>query len=372
MAVTLKRRILLELLRKGVVRRKEIVESFGVAKSTLSYAIRDLRQEGKIDVLSERKGRGRPSEIVRLSPKAWKIVGVKIGREAVIGVLMDATLKEIKRTEEKVFHGMRNISGYTMLLERILEELVTKKVAAIGISVSGNVENGVVVDSPMLNINGLDLKEILKKNFSGTVSIMSDVQALSVHESFKYGGDRFLIVNYGLGIGACWCESGKNRVLPIGHIVVDRSGEMCYCGQRGCLETVASDYANLKAFTHGDFTITEFVEYEHERYEDKLLKLWELSKKEPEKVRKIYDKSLDMLSMVIGNLVVLFQPEKVSFYGEGIAGWMVNEVEERVKLNFKRQGVEKVRFHFRGEDDAFEKGAAFKAAVEFLREEVKV
>lgn len=365
--MTLRKRVLLELLKKGQVKRKQLLDSLGIAKSTLSYVIRDLRAEGKIEIVSERRGRGRPSERIRISPKAWEVIGIKLGREGVIGILMDATLREIKRVEEKVPHGARNLEGYSLLLQKVLDSLVRKRAVAIGVSVSGSVSNGIVVDSPMLNINNMDIKTMIEERFKGPISVMGDVQALAVYESFKYGGQRFLIVNYGLGIGACWCENGKSHSLPIGHTLVVRNGEKCYCGQKGCLETVASDYTNLKAFTGKNFSIIEFVEYEHERYEKYLRKMWEIAQKNHEKLLPIYNRSIEMLSTVIGNLLVLLQPHKISFYGEGIFQWMVEKIEGKIKESFTRSGIKEIKFYCRKESDAFEKGAAFRSVLEYLR-----
>ncbi|RLF88186.1 hypothetical protein DRN43_06420, partial [Thermococci archaeon] len=178
--MTLRKRVLLELLKRGQVKRKHLLDSLGIAKSTLSYVIRDLRAEGKIEIVSERRGGGRPSERIRISSKAGEVIGIKLGREGVIGILMDATLREIKRVEEKVPHGARNLEGYSLLLQKVLDSLVRKRAVAIGVSVSGSVSNGIVVDSPMLNINSMDIKTMIEERFKGPISVIGDVQALAV------------------------------------------------------------------------------------------------------------------------------------------------------------------------------------------------
>ena len=157
----LKERLLLEILGKSDVTRKELVEKLGVAKSTLSYVLTELKEEGKVSIKTRIRGRGRPEELITISPNAWKAIGVKMGREAVIGVLMDASLKEIRSVELDVTSDMRNEEGYRKLLRRVLEILGSAEVSAVGLSVSGIVESGIVLESPMLNLRNADFRNEL-------------------------------------------------------------------------------------------------------------------------------------------------------------------------------------------------------------------
>ncbi len=359
--MNLKGRIMVEILKKGWITRKELLEKFGVAKSTLSYVISELKNEKKVKISKRVKGRGRPEEIISMNPNAWKTIGVKIGREAVVGVLMDASLKELDTSFEMIPHRMRNEHGSKELLRKVIDKLPKDGVVGIGLSVSGIVKNGIVVESPILNLKGVDFRKDIEG--FGVSEVMGDIRSLAIYEVMKYGGDDFLVVNYGLGIGAGLYRKGKFSYLPIGHAVVEENGEECYCGKRGCLETVASDYANLKSFTNGNFTIKEFVEYEHEKYYEKLKELWKLSKEEREDIRKHYEKSIKYLGSVLGNLSFLLSPKKIVLYGEGTSTWMSRMLEERIKKVFD----EKARVVYRKELDAFEKGAAYSVTIAAIK-----
>jgi predicted NBD/HSP70 family sugar kinase len=60
------------------------------------------------------------------------------------------------------------------------------------------------------------------------------------------GVDEFLHVSIGVGIGAAIFTSGKLHygsdgfAGELGHITIDEHGEICSCGNRGCLEVCAS------------------------------------------------------------------------------------------------------------------------------------
>jgi predicted NBD/HSP70 family sugar kinase len=218
----LKNKVLLEILGKEHVTRKYLIERLKIAKSALSYVINDLKREGKIEVRSRIKGRGRPEEIISISSNSWRSIGVKIGREAVVGVLMDASLKDLKTISLEVSHDLRNEGGYKLLLKKILNFFKEDSATVIGMSVSGVIENGKVLDSPMLNLKDTSFNDELS-TFS-MAKVIGDVEALAMYEAMKYGSENFLVINYGLGIGA-GVFNGEFRNLPIGHIIVEKNGE---------------------------------------------------------------------------------------------------------------------------------------------------
>jgi len=81
------------------------------------------------------------------------------------------------------------------------------------------------------------------------VVVDNDVNVMAlgeINEGAGRGVDNLIFVKIGTGIGAgIICEGriyrGANGCAgDIGHIGVDKSGPLCHCGNRGCLETLAS------------------------------------------------------------------------------------------------------------------------------------
>ncbi len=367
----LEKRVLLKILSEGKVTRKEIVTSFNVAKSTLSYVLSKLKEKGLLSIEVEKVGRGRPKEVISISRDALKVVGIKMGREAVVGILMNGKLEEIDNVYYDVKHDLRNERGYKDLLLKVVEKFEKAKPVGIGLSVSGNIKNG-VVSSSILGVKNFNALKFLKDHSKvKIVEVIGDVEALSIYENIVYKGQKFFLVNYGIGIGGCYFSRGKSEIIPLGHIVVKADGEECYCGQRGCLETVASDYAVLKRFSGKEFTIKDFIEYEHEKYENSLKRLWKESEKPSERIMEIYKESIKYLSIAIGNIALVFNPSYVVFYGEGAKKWLVGAVERNVKNFFKlHESNKKLRFYYRNDADAFEKGAAYKVLTNAIKEGV--
>jgi glucokinase len=94
------------------------------------------------------------------------------------------------------------------------------------------------------------------------VTIENDVRAaaLGAHESLRLEGDppeSLAMVSIGTGISAGVVVRGDllrgahGMAGEIGHVVVDESAALCRCGQRGCLEAIASGPAIARAWPRG-------------------------------------------------------------------------------------------------------------------------
>ena len=94
------------------------------------------------------------------------------------------------------------------------------------------------------------------------VTVENDVRAaaLGAHEAMRLAGDppeSLVMVSIGTGISAGVVVRGElqrgahGMAGEIGHMIVDESGTLCRCGQRGCLEAVAAGPAIARAWPKG-------------------------------------------------------------------------------------------------------------------------
>ncbi|WP_046778993.1 ROK family protein [Streptomyces yangpuensis] len=132
--------------------------------------------------------------------------------------------------------------------------------SAAGVAVPGIVdaENGVAVYAANLGWRDVPLRALLTGRLGGIpVALGHDVRTGGLAEGrigAGRGADRFLFVPLGTGIagaiGIAGCiEAGAHGYAgEIGHIVVRPGGPDCGCGQRGCLETLASAAAVSRAW----------------------------------------------------------------------------------------------------------------------------
>ena len=123
---------------------------------------------------------------------------------------------------------------------------------AAGVAVPGIVDDarGVAVYSANLGWKDLPLRDLLSERLSGVpVALGHDVRTGGLAEGrigAGNGADRFLFLPLGTGIAGAigidgHIEAGAHGYAgEIGHIVVRPDGPQCSCGQRGCLEALAS------------------------------------------------------------------------------------------------------------------------------------
>ncbi len=127
-----------------------------------------------------------------------------------------------------------------------------EQIAALGICTPGPVDHqsGMVLDPPNLpGLHHTPLGQMLSEALNIPVNLEHDAKAAALGD-FYYGAGRdaksMVYVVVGTGVGAAIIVDGQlyrgehNFAGEVGHITVDRRGELCSCGSRGCLETYMS------------------------------------------------------------------------------------------------------------------------------------
>ena len=121
--------------------------------------------------------------------------------------------------------------------------------ASIGIGIPGMVDNasGHVAHAVNLGVERLELGMELARRLGAEVRVENDVNAAALGTYHLLGlTGSMAYLNLGTGLAAGIVAGGRlwrgasGIAGEIGHIPVDPAGALCLCGQRGCLETVAS------------------------------------------------------------------------------------------------------------------------------------
>ncbi|MFF1647237.1 ROK family protein [Streptomyces sp. NPDC058240] len=155
---------------------------------------------------------------------------------------------------------VESILGFAADLRAYGEEHLGESAVAAGVAVPGIVdaENGIAVYASNLGWRDVPMRQLLGERLGGVpVALGHDVRTGGLAEGrigAGKGADRFLFVPLGTGIAgaigiAGTIEAGAHGYAgEIGHIVVRPDGPDCGCGQRGCLETLASAAAVSRAW----------------------------------------------------------------------------------------------------------------------------
>ena len=150
--------------------------------------------------------------------------------------------------------GENNVVTDIVRVARIL----SNEPLPIGIGIPGqvNCETGQVCNVVNLGIETLELGERISEIMRVPVHVENDVNAAAVGatEFVEHidGNATVVFLNFGTGLAAGLVRDGQAEhgysgcIGEIGHLPIDPNGFACPCGQRGCLETVASGGAVAK------------------------------------------------------------------------------------------------------------------------------
>lgn len=193
------------------------------------------------------------------TPREQYVVGVDLGGTKILAGVVGPTGEVCSRSKRKT----RADKGADAVVERIVRcvlgsieeaEVPRERIKAVGVGAPGALDSGtgVIAEAPNLGWRNIPLKRLLEEAIGLPVVIENDVNAGTWGE-YRLGagvGSRDLVgIFVGTGIGGGLILNGelyrgsKGKAGEIGHIKIDPEGPMCGCGQRGCLESLASRLA---------------------------------------------------------------------------------------------------------------------------------
>lgn len=253
------RRILSALQTEGPASRANLGRRTGISGPTVTRVIATLLEARLVEEIDEPRQRsvGRPGKIVRLARSGVGVLGVVVGSQQT-EVIVSGLDGQIDDASVRTFATPHDYDELLTACTRAARELARRREGAIlgvGLSVPGllNRHDGRSIVSPNVHqLDGHRLGDDLKAKLQLDVAVLQECDALCWAER-TYGAARdaadfaILDISEGLGLGVMQegrIVHGKSGLAgELGHITVALDGKPCGCGNRGCLETVATDRA---------------------------------------------------------------------------------------------------------------------------------
>jgi predicted NBD/HSP70 family sugar kinase/biotin operon repressor len=264
-------RVIDALRQRGTASRSEIARHTGLSRTTVTTLVNDLQARGLVveQPLVEIHGRGRPPTLLRLDPSVGAVVGIHFDHRhlrVAVADLSSTVLAEqwqdldVDRAAEEALDAAADLVD-VVLAEAGIER---SRVVGAGIALSGPVSRDGTVGSTVIlpGWEGLNAVNELTRRLDLQVAVDNDANLGALAE-VSFGAGRgmsdviYLMVSSGVGAGIV-IDGRLHRGVTglageIGHVRVKPEGAVCRCGNRGCLETVASADAVLSLLrpTHG-------------------------------------------------------------------------------------------------------------------------
>ena len=184
------------------------------------------------------------------------VVGIDLGgsKSALALIAPDNKLVARERLETgRNAQPKEVLDGYEAIIKKFKKRIAEDAfIAAIGLCAPGPLdhEKGVIINPTNLpNFFDTPLQAMLEERFSVPAAIEHDAKAAALGE-FHFGAgrdyDNMVYIVVGTGVGAAIMIDGKlyrgekNFAGEFGHTTLNRYGDECHCGSRGCYETFMS------------------------------------------------------------------------------------------------------------------------------------
>jgi predicted NBD/HSP70 family sugar kinase len=339
----------------GTASRAELSRRTGLSRSTVSTLVADLQRRG---LVVERAGQfagegqpGRPAALLELDPSAAAAVGIDFDHDKVrvaVSDLSRSVLAEASAMHDVDHDALGALDLAAELTEDVLDqaELDRERLLGVGVALAGPIDHdkGAVHPSDVLpGWADIDAATELEHRLDTLAYVDNDANLGALAEVTLGAGRnaRFAAyVSISSGIGAGIVVDGRpyhghrGTAGEIGHVVVDPQGPICRCGNRGCLETLASGPALLKLVRESrdreDLTVREMIE---------------LARNGDAGCRRAIVDAGQVVGRVVAGLVNLFSPEMVVVGGDlGEAGdLLLDPLREAVRRNALPAAAEDLR-----------------------------
>lgn len=322
------RSLVLNLVREQAgLSRADIARASGLSPSTVTAITASLLADGYLleaELVRPVHGTpviGRPATLLHVDPTAGYVVGVKVSADAITATVTDLAAETVvtrTTTQPAVLDGEAAAESIAEAVTLIARQAGVDRAAllGVGIGVPGIVDpsSGQVTQSPLLEWHGIDVVGLVGRRTGLPVHIDNDVKTLTISEQL-FGAGRglrdFLVVTVGRGIGmgavlgGSLYRGGGGGAGELGHVVAVVDGHLCWCGRRGCLETIASEPALVREVLSATGHLVAAADLDG------------LARRDP-RVAHILGHAGELVGRAVANVATVLDPDRVIVSGEGV------------------------------------------------------
>ncbi len=308
-------RYIFDIIQKnGPIAKSELIDMTKIKLTTLNRDLQILINE-KIIIESDigKSTGGRKPSLYDVNPKEFYIIGIDISRTYTRIVITNLKLKVMKEkllNQEYKIEIIGNIIPNT--IKSLCEELQVDKSSIIGIGI------GIV--------GGFEIKplcDVLSRELEVPICIDNGANAAVIGE-YNFGIGRgkknLAYVNCGVGIRTGIISSGvlirtiNNLEDAFGHMIVEANGELCSCGNYGCIESYVSISNITKKFIN-EAKDKKLLNLSKEVNEINYKDICSFAERENETAIDVIRNSAIYLGIGLANYMKLFNPEMIILSG---------------------------------------------------------
>lgn len=279
-------------------------------------------------------------------------IGIDIGGSHIGIALVNKDGKIVEKSEQDI-NNQENISKFLLdYVDSAIEKWSkSADIQQIGIAAPGVCDSTKISNLVNLGIDNIDFK-VIQDKYNINIKSINDAKAASLAEK-KYGA----LQNYkdcvflclGTGIGSAvflnnqLLKSNRNPGFELGHMIIDRYGEECNCGKRGCFET----YCSIKRWKKKIEKVLSKIYKDTNITDSIMLKKLLNENVSNEEIKLIINQYINNLIIGLSNVIDIFEPEAICLGGSFVHfkdilyNELLMKMEER-RYVFNKQSIPKI------------------------------
>jgi predicted NBD/HSP70 family sugar kinase len=317
------------------VSRAEIGEQTRLGRTTVSAILGELLTDGVVYEIpgeTRKVARGRPRELLRMNPNRAFVVGVKLSMHQISIAVTNLRADPLASVLLPVRSWRLGPEHTADLLEDGVRAAVAranlslKEVAGVGVGVPGFIDAAAGVShwSPILGDAPVPFADLLTRRLGVPTTIENDANLVTLAERWfghGQGLENFVVITLDGGIGMGLFVngepySGQHGVgAEFGHMKIDRAGPLCRCGQHGCIEAFAGDYAILREAAKILDVPAAQDEAEMQRQLDDIARR---ARDGDARLLSLFRQVGEILGLGVANLINIIDPQRVVVTGVGM------------------------------------------------------
>lgn len=323
------REILSVIYRGRTLTRADVIEATGLNSASVSHALRYLLQTGTILKVGEQHSNGgRPREVFMLNGEAGYFVAVDLEGRCIRFALTNF-VGDIRCRWEEDFDFEQSMAVQKLVdgISRVVRDLNTReltRVLAVGVSYPGFLDSQGLLTAVNLGWWKFPLVKEFKKALDWPVFLEHDKHTCILAERWlgcasNYSNGLFVIVERGIGVGIFVdgkpLEGWRDRAGELGHCkVVPGAEDLCNCGQRGCLEAIASSPNIVRQY------LERSGEPQQRGHRMRVSDVFEKARQGDSTALAVIERAGTALGLALSHLVSLLNPEVIILGGDAISG----------------------------------------------------
>jgi len=330
----------------GAMEISKLRELSGMGFSTIVTILSRLRDKGLIkEEQGTSKKRGAKPTIISIASDARYLLGIEIKPNSLLLGIFNFNLELVDTLDVEINRDFP-INKIVKVIEINLlgflsrHNILKEKIIGTGVTLSGAISpDGTVKLSSPMGWHNIPLGKMLSEKFNFKIKVYpTRVRFLAeLAKNKTLATSNVLYFNAGDGVGATFFYNGSliygaNGLFgEMGHVVIDKNGPICGCGNRGCLEAFVSGPSIVKlAEEENIFEIQSPENNKEKREPEKSLSfLVKLASQGNKSARLIIEDTSHKIASSLAVAINLYDPDTIM-----LAGYVCQNLNTSIKKAF--------------------------------------